>query len=93
MDRPTVTVELPPELYADLEALASEDQINPVEMIARLLTIAHDRRRWRRELTALREQIARDGGLQVGTTRDEVVERLRQTRHAIFETEYAHLYR
>jgi len=40
-----------------------------------------------------REQIRQDGGLQVGTTKDEVVERLRQTRREIFEAEYAHLYR
>jgi hypothetical protein len=31
--------------------------------------------------------------VQVGTTKDAVVERLRQTRHDIFEAEYAHLYR
>lgn len=88
-----VTIELPPELYADLEALASEDQISPVEMIARLLARAHGQRNWHRELTALREQIVRDGSLQVGITKDEVIERLRETRRAIFEAEYAHLYR
>jgi hypothetical protein len=31
--------------------------------------------------------------LQVGATKDEVVERLRQARCEIFEAEYAHLYR
>jgi hypothetical protein len=45
-----------------------------------------------RDLTALREEIRQAGGLKVGTTKDEVVERLRQTRREIFEAEYAHLY-
>lgn len=93
MDKTMVSIELPPELYADLESLALEDQVDPVEMIAKLLASARSRRSWQRELTELRNQIERDGGLQVGATKDEVVERMRQTRRAIFETEYAHLYR
>jgi hypothetical protein len=43
-------------------------------------------------LTALREQIRQEGGLSVGLTKEELVERLRQTRTEIFEAEYAHLY-
>jgi hypothetical protein len=31
--------------------------------------------------------------LPVGSSREEVVERLRQTRREIFEAEYGHLYR
>ena len=42
MDKTTVTIELPSELYADLEALASEDQTDPVEVIAHLLTLARE---------------------------------------------------
>mgnify|MGYP006955168391 CR=1 FL=1 len=41
----------------------------------------------------LREQIRREGGLHVGATKEDVVERLRQTRREIFDAEYAHLYR
>ena len=55
--------------------------------------MASQRRDWLRDLTTLGEQIRQDGGLQVGATREEVVERLRQTRREIFEAEYAHLYR
>jgi hypothetical protein len=44
------------------------------------------------DLAALRKQIAQDGGLKIGNTKEEVVERLRQTRREIFEAEYAHLY-
>jgi len=45
------------------------------------------------ELAALREQIRQHGGLQVGTAKEEVVERLRQTWLEIFEAGYAHVYR
>lgn len=62
-------------------------------LAARLVVAANQRRAWLRNLATLREQIRQDGGLQVGTTKDEVVERLRQTRREIFEAEYAHLYR
>jgi hypothetical protein len=71
----------------------ASDAQDVVEVIGRLLALASQRRRWLRDLTSLREQIRQDGGLQVGTTKEEVVERLRQTRRDIFETQYAHLYR
>jgi len=93
MDTATVMVQLPTRLYDDLQSLATAEQTDPVEMIARLVATAQERYAWRRDLTALREQILQDGGLQVGATKDEVVERLRQTRREIFEAEYAHLYR
>jgi hypothetical protein len=62
-------------------------------VIRRLVAMANQRHAWRRDLTALRDQIREEGGLQIGTTKEEVVERLRQTRREIFEAEYAHLYR
>ena len=88
-----VNIQLPARLYAELQSLAAEEQTDPVEVIDRLVTAASHYRAWLRDLTALREQIRQDGGLQVGASRDEVVERLRQTRRDIFEAEYAHLYR
>lgn len=92
MDEPVVVVRLPASLYAELESLAAEEQTDPVGMIGRLVTMASQRSDWLRDLTALREEIRQAGGLKVGTTKDEVVERLRQTRREIFEAEYAHLY-
>jgi hypothetical protein len=88
-----VTFQLPAQLYADLQSLAADEQTDPVEVIARLVATARQRRAWVQDLTALREEIRREGGLLVGVTKDEVVERLRQTRREIFEAEYAHLYR
>jgi len=93
MKTEVVSIQLPAHLYAELQSLAAEEQTDPVEIIDRLVTAASQHRAWLRDLTALREQIRQDGGLQVGASRDEVVERLRQTRREIFEAEYAHLYR
>ena len=93
MDESVVTIELPRQLYTDLESLAADDQTDPIDMIARLVALARERQSWRRDLAKLREQIQQDGGLHVGATKEEVVERLRQTRRQIFEAEYAHLYR
>jgi DNA anti-recombination protein RmuC len=93
MDKSPVTIQLPASLYAELQTLAADEQTDLVEVIRRLVAIANQRHAWRRDLTALRDQIREEGGLQIGTTKEEVVERLRQTRREIFEAEYAHLYR
>ena len=55
--------------------------------------MAHQRQSWLRELHELQELIREQGGLRIGTTKEEVIEKLRQTRREIFEAEYAHLYR
>lgn len=88
-----VSLELPVSVYNKLQELVTEEQSDPITVVTHLITIAHQHRSWLRDLTELREQIQRDGGLQVGNTKEEVVERLRQTRREIFEAEYAHLYR
>jgi hypothetical protein len=93
MDGAEVTIELPAEVHAELEALAEEEHTTPAGVIQRLVTVASRQRAWLRDLASLREQIERDGGLQIGTTSEEVVARLRQTRREIFRAEYAHLYR
>lgn len=89
----SVALELPTHLYDQLQALAAEDQSDPVAVLEHLVTQAHQHRRWQHTLTALRAQIQEDGGVTAGATQAEVVERLRQTRHEIFDAEYAHLYR
>lgn len=93
MSTQVVSIELPARLYAELQSLAAEEQSDLVEVIARLVTAAGQYRAWQRDLAALREQIRQDGGLQAGTSKEEVVERMRATSQAIFEAEYAHLYR
>jgi hypothetical protein len=92
METEVTTLQLPTSLFNKLQTLAEEAETDPVEIIARLVTLAFQQQGWRRNLNVLREQIQQEGGLQVGLTKDEVVERLRQTRQEIFEAEYAHLY-
>jgi hypothetical protein len=88
-----VTLELPASSYDQLQELAISEQTDPIEIITELIAMAYQRQSWLRELTELRELIRQQGGLQIGTTKEEVVEKLRQTRREIFEAEYAHLYR
>ena len=92
MEPTVVTIQLPTDVHSRLQALAAEEHTSPVEMIERLVEMKSRRRGWLRDLAALREQILQDGGLKIGVTKEEVVERLRQTRSEIFEAEYAHLY-
>lgn len=47
---------------------------------------------WAVKLRQLRQQVAESGGLLVGLSKDEIVDRIRQTRQEIFAAEYAHLY-
>jgi hypothetical protein len=89
----TMALQLPVKVYDQLQSLAAEEGADPADLVAQLVAGAGQQRAWLRNLAALREQIRRDGGLQVGATKDEVVERLRQTRGEIFAAEYAHLYR
>ena len=92
MSAEIVTIQLPANLYAEIQSMAAEEQIDPIEVIDRLVTTASQQKAWLRDLNALREQIRQDGGLQVGSSKDEVMEKLRQTRREIFKAEYAHLY-
>jgi hypothetical protein len=93
MESPLVTIQIPADLHSELQSLAEEEHTSPAEVIERLLAMSRQRRAWLRDLAALREQIQRDGGLQIGKTKEAVVEQMRETRRRIFETEYAHLYR
>ena len=92
MSATTIPVELPVDVYTKLAQLAAEEQVDPAAIMSHLIDTAVQHRVWLRNLSALREQIKRDGGLHVGASRDEVVERMRQTRQDIFDAEYAHLY-
>jgi hypothetical protein len=87
MSATTIAVQLPAEVYTKLAQLAAEEQVDPVEVMSRLIDTATQHRAWLRNLSALREQIEHDGGLHVGASRDEVVERMRQTRQEIFDAD------
>jgi|WetSurMetagenome_2_1015567.scaffolds.fasta_scaffold538731_2 hypothetical protein len=87
MNGTTVTLQLPAGLYTELQALAQEEHTEPVAFLTELITTARERRACVNDLAALRKQIAQDGGLKIGNTKEEVVERLRQTRREIFEAD------
>jgi len=93
MSATTIPVQLSADVYTKLAQLAAEEQVDPAAVVSRLIDTATQQRAWLRSLSALREQIELDGGLYVGASREEVVERMRQTRQEIFDAEYAHLYR
>ncbi|HOT93151.1 MAG TPA: hypothetical protein PLN71_16435 [Anaerolineae bacterium] len=93
MDTPTITLELPAQVYADLQSLADEAKIDLVEMLRRWIKQTSEQRAWIQAWDDLRRLVQEEGGLHVGTTKEEVVEHMRKTRQEIFEAEYAHLYR
>ncbi len=92
MDTHVVTVELPANIYDKLQELASAEQSEPVALLNRLISLAYQQQSWRQEVSRLREEIQQVGGLSVGSDKEAVIERLRQTRREIFDAEYAHLY-
>lgn len=93
MNTPTITLELPAQVYADLQSLADEAKIDLVEMLRRWTKQTSEQRAWVQAWDDLRRLVQEEGGLHVGTTKEEVVEHMRKTRQEIFEAEYAHLYR
>ncbi len=93
MDTNTVTVELPATLYADLQSLAEDQHLELVDMLSHWTEQARQRRAWIEGWRELGELVRQEGGLQVGTTKEEIVGQMRKTRYEIWEAEYAHLYR
>lgn len=88
-----VTIRLPKQVYDDLLSLQSASLPTPVEIITELVREARQHHDWLEDLAQLRVQIRQDGGLQIGTNEDDVIETLRRTRETVFSEEYAHLYR
>lgn len=93
MQAKTVMLELPSDVYQSWQQLAAEEQADLIEMLRHWIQLAGQRRAWRQDLQDLRHLIQQEGGLQVGMTKEQVVEQMRKTRQEIFEAEYAHLYR
>lgn len=88
----TVTLELPSSLYTDLQRLATEANADLITLLRQWVVQTRQRLGWQRGWQELQTLIEQEGGLQVGTTKEAVVEHMRQTRQEIFEAEYAHLY-
>jgi hypothetical protein len=93
MDKTLIDIQLPASLYEKLQTLATEEQTDPVSLIAKFVTEAYQHRRWLQDLIRLRQQIQNENDPQLSNTKEEIITQLRQSREEIFETEYAHLYR
>ena len=93
MNDSVVTIQLPYNIYTELLSLKTDEAKEPSEIIASLVKDAHNHLAWIHDLTMLRDEIRKQGGLNIGKTDEEIVENLRQTRKEIFEAEYSHLYR
>lgn len=89
--------EVPEPLYRQLE-WAREELAYPkiTDLIAQAVQRYMNEIRdvaWEEEFRQLQKDVRSAGGLDLGETKEEVVERLRKQRQEIFEAEYAHLYR
>jgi hypothetical protein len=93
MNTELVTLQLPTSLYEKLQTIAVAENTDVVGAIAQFVATANQKKSWLQDLTNLRQQIQAEGGLQLGTTKEEIAAKLHQTRQEIFVAEYAHLYR
>jgi len=93
MNSELVTLQLPNSLYEKLQTIATAENTDVVGAISQFVATANQKKSWLQDLSALRQQIQAEGGLQIGNTKEEIATRLHQTRQEIFEAEYAHLYR
>lgn len=93
MQSSEVVIHLPGQVYDDLLALQTETLQTPVDVIAELVKEANQHRAWVQDVARLRARIREDGGLHIGSTDEQIVDHLKQTRTEIFDKNYAHLYR
>ena len=89
--------EIPERLYGELiwaqKELAYPNIIALVsQAVQRYLSdIKHDS--WIRDFHELQRLVRASGGFDLGETKEEVIDKLREQRRQIFEEDYAHLYR
>jgi metal-responsive CopG/Arc/MetJ family transcriptional regulator len=96
MESTKIVWKVPKNLYRELERAQQELAFPSVvdlvaQAVQRYLTELQ-RQAWQQEFRALQKQVRAAGGLQLGTTKEEVITKLREQRREIFEAEYAHLY-
>lgn len=93
METKRVTLTLPTNVYEELLEAKGEEARSVADFVRAAVLEKLARMRWQRNLEDLRREIREAGGLEVRGSKEEVIERLKETRREIFETEYAHLYR
>jgi len=93
-DTTRVTLALPTHIVEEIAAAKERQETSSIAgFIREAVEEKVNRMRWQRNLAELRAEIRAAGGLGLQGDKEEVIERLRETRRQIFETEYAHLYR
>jgi hypothetical protein len=50
------------------------------------------RENWQDEFRKLQQQVRAGGGFQLGQTKEEIIDSLREQRRQIFESDYANMY-
>ena len=63
-----------------------------MSLIEQLIGNTYQRKSWLNDLAMLRQQIKKDGGLELGNTKEEMINNLHKTRQEIFEADYENLY-
>ena len=93
METKRVTLTLPINVYEEVLEAKGEEAPNVADFVRTAVLEKLARMRWQRNLEDLRQETREAGGLNLRGSKEAVIERLRETRREIFETEYAHLYR
>ena len=93
MESKRITLTLPINVYEEVLGAKEEEAHSVADFVRAAVVERLTRMRWQRNLEDLRREIREAGGIELRGSKEEVIERLRETRRAIFETEYAHLYR
>jgi len=89
-----ITLVLPTDIYQEVEAAKERQETRSIaEFVREAVVEKVIRMRWQHNLAELRSEIRNAGGPRLRGSKEETIERLRETRRQIFETEYAHLYR
>lgn len=97
MSSTAIVWEVPEHLYTELVEAQKElafPQLSDLisQAVQRYLAEAQQQV-WEQEFYALQKQVRAAGGFGLGKTKEEVIANLREQRQALFEAEYAHLYR
>lgn len=92
MTNKLIDFQIPIDLYQKIQQLATEEQSDPISLIEQLVSKTYQRKLWLHDLAMLRENIKKDGGLELGNTKEEIINNLHKTRQEIFEADYENLY-
>ncbi|MBI3960929.1 MAG: hypothetical protein HY328_19125 [Chloroflexi bacterium] len=96
MSSTAIVWEVPEGLYRELltaqQELAFPHLADLIAQAVQRYLAEVQRQEWQQEFRELQKQVRMSGDLQLGATKEEVIDRLREQRRQLFEAEYAHLY-